>query len=607
MSQRLVIKRALCFMIPSAVCERHRRRRVREALPVLVLLFLIVAVTYSGQHDIILHLFFKGAEEADYSLGNPAYLIKAKHGAVASENVLCSNIGVEILKEGGNAVDAAVAATFCIGVVNMFSSGIGGGGFMVVRLPPSAPDGTSEVWTIDFRETAPAFANATMYKKHPINARFGGLSVGVPGEVRGLAEAHMRWGKLPWRRLVQPSADIASGWAVGKELGLRIHRSEYRSLFLKHPDWRHVFAPDGVLLKEGDIIRNLNLSRTLGLIAERGADAFYQGEVADAIISKIHAEGGIMTHGDLLNYQVNVSRALEGTYRGLKVYTSHAPTSGPVLLHMLNLLENYDLPTEGRTEVNVHRLVEAMKTRISDPSFSDGSGRIDEIPLKSFSALISQNMTDDYTHPAPYYQPIFDVPEDHGTSHTSIVDASGMAVAFTSSVNVVFGSQVMDPVTGILFNNEMDDFSIPGVPNAFGLWPSPYNYPEPHKRPLSSTSPTIIERSNGSFYVAIGGAGGSRIFSAIFQVILNLEWGLDIGSAIEFGRLHHQLYPEWMEVDNTFPHELLHGLRTRGHSLHVLDVNRVSSSVVNAVLKEDGMVYGTHKAVFCFSYSAVLT
>jgi len=211
-----------------------------------------------------------------------------------------------------------------------------------------------------------------------MKARFSGLAVAVPGEVRGLAEAHMRWGNLPWRRLVQPSADLAAGWVVGKELGRRINVSlchqwnhiqpnlarkhpEYRHLILKHPVWRHMFAPDGVLLKEGDAIRNANLSKTLGLIAQRGADAFYHGEIADAIISKICAEGGIMTHEDLINYKVNVSRALEGTYRGLKVYTSHAPTSGPVLLHMLNLLENYDLPAEGRTEVNVHRLVEAMK------------------------------------------------------------------------------------------------------------------------------------------------------------------------------------------------------------------------------------------------------
>jgi gamma-glutamyltranspeptidase/glutathione hydrolase/leukotriene-C4 hydrolase len=257
---------------------------------------------------------------------------------------------------------------------------------MVVRLPPSAPNGTSEVWNIDFRETAPALANATMYEKHPMKARYSGLAVAVPGEVRGLAEAHMRWGKLPWRRLVQPSADLAAGWAVGKELGHRINVSlcyqrdyiqpnlacklpKYRHLILQHPVWRHMFAPDGVLLREGDAIRNTNLSRTLGLIAERGADVFYQGEIADAIISKIRAEGGIVTHEDLINYKVNVSRALEGTYRGLKVYTSHAPTSGPVLLHMLNLLENYDIPAEGRTEVNVHRLVEAMKCKSTGNSF----------------------------------------------------------------------------------------------------------------------------------------------------------------------------------------------------------------------------------------------
>ena len=265
-------------------------------------------------------------------------------------------------------------------------SGIGGGGFMVVRLPPLAPNSTSEVWNVDFRETAPILANATMYEKHPMKARFSGLAVAVPGEARGLAEAHMRWGKLPWRRLVQPSADLAAGWAVSKELGHRVNVSicnqrnyiepnlarklpECRQFILQHPVWRHMFAPDGVILREGDAIRNTNLSRTLGLIAERGADVFYQGEIADAIISKIRAEGGIMTHEDLINYKVNVSRALEGTYRGLKVYTSHAPTSGPVLLHMLNLLENYDLPAEGRTEVNVHRLVEAMKCKSTGSSF----------------------------------------------------------------------------------------------------------------------------------------------------------------------------------------------------------------------------------------------
>ncbi|KAI0305686.1 gamma-glutamyltranspeptidase [Multifurca ochricompacta] len=576
----------------------YRGRRASRVVPVLVLLFLIAALALWGTHLNIFHLLPTGAWGPNFGHRNPAYLIQVKNGAVASENELCSNIGIEILKEGGNAVDSAVGTTFCIGVVNMFSSGIGGGGFMTVRLPPSAPEMASEVWVIDFRETAPALANASMYTEHPIKSMFGGLAVGVPGEVRGLAEAHARWGKLPWRRLVQPSVDLAAGWVVGKELGLRIHWPAYRSLFLRNPDWAQIFAPSGVLLKEGDIIQRVNLSQTLRRIAELGPDAFYEGEISEAIINKIRAEGGIMTYHDLTNYRVKVSRALEGTYRGRKVYTSHAPTSGPVLLHMLNLLEKYDLPAKGRTGVNVHRLVEAVKfgfaarTRICDPAFNDDPKRIDEIPLKSFSTSISQNMTDDqdHTHPALYYQPIYDVPEDHGTSHTSVVDANGMAVAITSTVNLVFGSQVMDPVTGILFNDEMDDFSTPGIPNAFGLWPSPYNYPEGHKRPLSSTAPTIIEHPDGTFYLALGGSGGSKIFPAILQVILNLDWGLDISSAIEYGRLHHQLYPEWIEADDIYPHELLLDLRAKGHSLHVMDVNRVAS-VVNAVMKKDGIVY----------------
>ncbi|KAH9978655.1 gamma-glutamyltranspeptidase [Lactifluus volemus] len=522
----------------------------------------------------------------------------SEHGAVASENELCSRIGVDVLKDGGNAIDSAVATAFCIGVVNMFSSGIGGGGFMVVRVPPSAPDEESEVWTVDFRETAPALSNATMYADDPVKSKFGGLAIAVPGEVRGLAEAHRRWGKLPWKRLVQPSADLAQGWTVGRELGQRLYWPIFDCLFLRNPDWARIFAPNGVLLKEGDVIQNVNLSRTLGRIADRGPDAFYQGEIADAIIAKIRAEGGIMTHEDLTNYGVKVYRALEGSYRGRKVYTPHAPTSGPVLLHMLNLMEKYDLPVEGQTGVNVHRLVEAMKfgfaarTRICDPAFNDEPQRINEIPLKSFSTLISKNLTDDYTHPPSYYQPIFDVPEDHGTSHTSVVDVNGMAVVVSSTVNLVFGSQVLDPVTGILFNNEMDDFSTPGVPNAFGLWPSPYNYPEAHKRPLSSTAPTIIENPDGSFYLALGASGGSKIFPAVFQVILNLDWGLDISSAIEYPRLHHQLYPEFVKADDSYRRELLAELERRGHSIFIddgTDFGAAIGAVVNAVLK--GMVW----------------
>lgn len=523
---------------------------------------------------------------------NPAYLVEAENGAVASENKRCSDIGIKVLRAGGNAVDAAVAATFCIGVVNLFSSGIGGGGFITVRIPPAKSGETSKVYVVNFRETAPALSNRTMFDKDPKLARWGGLSVGVPGEVRGLEEAHRRWGKLPWNELIQPSIQLAQGWRVDRELGKRI--PWYRDLLLNNPDWKPIFAPRGVLLKEGDMIRRTNLSRTLKVIASQGADGFYKGAIAEALVRKVQETGGILSLEDLSNYSVQVQPALEGTYRDFKVYTTHPPTSGPVLLHMLNLIEGYG--PEERTAVETHRLVEALKfgfaarTKIGDPSFLERPERLDPIPTKEYADLIRTNLTDDRTHPPEYYQPEYDIVTDHGTSHTSILDRDGMAVAITSSVNLIFGSQVLDPETGVLLNDEMDDFSIPGVPNGFGLLPSPYNFPEPGKRPLSSMTPTIVENADGSFYLAIGGSGGSRIFGSIFQVILNLNWGLDISQAVEFGRLHDQLYPNALDADDNYPPDLLEELRQRGHNVTVSDFNRVAA-VVQAVMRKDGKIF----------------
>ncbi|KAI0793219.1 gamma-glutamyltranspeptidase [Abortiporus biennis] len=527
---------------------------------------------------------------------NPAYLIKAKHGAVASENEICSNIGVNTLKAGGNAVDAAVSTTLCIGVANMFSSGIGGGGFMTIRIPSKEPADSSQVYNIDFREVAPALANKTMYVNDPSSARFGGLGVGTPGELRGLQEAHRRWGKLDWKQLVLPSVELAKGWKVPVELGRRIEW--FSELMLNDPDWRAIFAPNGPLLREGDIIRRVNLSKTLSVIAEEGADAFYKGPIAESIVAKVQSKGGILSLSDLEAYQVHVQKALEGTYHGRKIYTTHAPTSGPVLLHMFNLLEQFpDFIEKGRTALNVHRFIESLKfgfaarTRVCDPAFDvERSAGIEEIPTKEYAEEIFSRITDETTHSPDYYNPIFDVPTDHGTSHSSILDKDGMAVAITSTVNLVFGSEVMDPVTGVILNDEMDDFSIPGVPNAFGLYPSPYNYPEPFKRPLSSTTPTIIEDENGEVLLVIGGSGGSRIFGSVFQVILNLDWGLDVSSAIEYGRLHDQLYPLLVDVDDVYPVDILDELRARSHNITVSDINRVAA-VVQAIHKQGDVIY----------------
>jgi len=270
--------------------------------------------------------------------------------------------------------------------------------------------------------------------------------------------------------------------------------------------------------------------------------------------------------------------------------TTHAPTSGPVLLHMLNVLEDFDLTNHNG--LNVHRMIEAIKfgfaarTRICDPDFK--SCDVFKIASKEYAAQVAANITDDRTHPSEYYRPNYDIKHDHGTSHTSVVDSNGMAVSITSTINLVFGSLVMDPETGIILNDEMDDFSIPGVPNAFGLWPSPYNYPEAGKRPLSSTAPTIIENSDGSLHLVVGGAGGSRIFGSVFQVILNVDWGVDIGQAIGYARLHDQLYPPVCVVEEAFPSDLRDELRARGHNITMVEH---IPSIIQGVAASNGFIY----------------
>ncbi|KAG6810980.1 hypothetical protein H0H92_009563 [Tricholoma furcatifolium] len=564
--------------------ESHSKQPMQSRWKPLLLGTTIICawLVLSCGHDRQSRVFDDKSHREGYR--NPAYLIEAKHGAVSAENKRCSDIGVQILQEGGNAVDAAIGATFCTGVVNMFSSGIGGGGFMTVRIPPSSPGGPSEVVTIDFREVAPALANATMFYDSPRSSAYGGLAVAVPGEVLGLEEAHRRWGTLPWERLIKPAIKLAEGWEVDRELGRRIPSlgKWYSDLMLNNPDWSAIFAPNGVLLREGEIIRRTNLARTLATIAKEGSDAFYKGDIGDALVRKIQSTGGILSHADLRNYTVKVQPALEGTYRGKKIYTTHAPTSGPVLIHMLNLLEHYDV--KERNVLSIHRLVEILKfgfasrTKICDPDFNNNTARMALIPTKEFAKSILTNITDDRTHPPDYYNPEYDVMPDHGTSHTSVVDKDGMAVSLTSTVNLIFGSQVLDPETGIILNDEMDDFS------------TPVNYPAPGKRPLSSTTPTIMENEDGSFYVAIGGSGGSRIFGAVFQVLFNLELGLDMMEAVEFGRVHDQLYPLMLDVDNVYPQDIIEGLRNIGHNVTVGDVNRVAA-VIQAVGKIDGKLY----------------
>lgn len=512
---------------------------------------------------IVLFVIRSGVSDEESKTKN---LIVAQNGAVASEEIHCSQIGVDVLKEGGSAMDAIIAAQLCIGTINAFSSGIGGGGFLLVR----DSNGTSE--TLDFREVAPLASNKTMFVKNPELARFGGLSVGVPGEVLGMEIAHKKYGKLPWKRLFEPSIKLSrEGFKVPHELANRL--SMFKEIIINNKQYSAIYAPNGKLLGEGDLLIRKNYSDTLESIANNGSYVFYNGYIAESLVNFIGESGGIMTLEDFQIFQPVTRQPVIGYYNGRKVITTDLPTSGPALIAMLNILERYQLIKDGMNDVNLHRIIEAMKfgfalrTEMGDPLFINNTERVLEIMTKNYSGKLRQNISDSQTFEPLYYNPIYDVVEDHGTTHLSAIDKYNQSVSYTSTVNLVWGSRVMDPSTGIILNDEMDDFSIPGVTNYFGLKPSPFNFVEPRKKPLSSCLPVIIE-TDGQVETILGGSGGARIISSVLQFILNIyDFDMNVLEAINHPRVHHQLVPNLVSVEADFPRPLLDQLMLKGHNI----------------------------------------
>ncbi|KAM0789373.1 hypothetical protein ACM66B_000203 [Microbotryomycetes sp. NB124-2] len=541
---------------------------------------------------------------------NPNYLASGYEGAVASEVDLCSQIGVDVLREGGTATDAGIAAAVCIGTTNMFSSGIGGGGFMVIR-PSTSHHNLNKNCTrpiaIDFRETAPAAATPHMFSPRPDDpdfdparaSRIGGLSVGVPGELRGLEAAYNACGGgVSWARLFEPSIKLARESKVGKELARRLNSAIFTkdpmsAWMLDEDEWRELFAPDGRLLVQGETLKREAYAQTLERISKEGVDVFYKGDIAQSLVKAVQDAGGILTLEDFAAYAVDVKPAFESMYLNRTIYTTHYPSAGPILANLLNTLETYeDFVESGKNALTLHRFVEALKfsfaarTEVGDPYFIDNDERLAEIPTKRYARAVRSNITDDRTHHLNYYHPRFDLREDHGTTHLSAIDKWGSAISLTSTVNLIFGSRVLDRNTGVILNDEMDDFSVPGVPNAFGLRPSPFNYPEGGKRPASSTSAMIMESNDGQdVLVAAGGSGGSRIFGSVAQVLMHLDWGYDVANAVEQQRLHDQLLPQLVTVESGYRPDILDGLRDRGHNVTVFDVN-LGVAEVQAVVRD---------------------
>ncbi|MGC2338140.1 MAG: gamma-glutamyltransferase [Pseudolabrys sp.] len=505
----------------------------------------------------------------------PAQTILAHNGMVVAQEQRSARIGIEILDRGGNAVDAAVAVGFALAVTYPRAGNIGGGGFMVIHLGKTGEDAA-----IDYRETAPAAATETMFldangEPDPKKSRDSGLSVGVPGTVAGLALAHAKYGsgKLSLAELIEPAIELARN-------GVEIVDDIADTLPLAQPRiarW-HSSAPvflnsDGTVLMPGQDLLQPDLAITLRAIASDGPKGFYEGPVAEKIVAAVRKAGGVMTTEDMKNYRAILREPVRGTYRGYDIVSMPPPSSGGVhLIEMLNILEGYDLAKLPRGE-SLHVLAEVMKRAYADRATFMGDPDSVRMPVaglisKKYAAALQAQIGNRATpatevrsgNPADF--------EGQNTTHFSVIDSAGNAVSNTYTLNFSYGLGLVAEGTGVLLNNELDDFtSKPGTANAYGLVGYNANLPGPGKRPLSSMTPTIVMKDGKPFLIT-GSPGGSRIISTVLQIIVNvIDFHLPVDQAVSAPRVHHQWQPDELSAEPGISPEILDGLVKRGHKV----------------------------------------
>jgi gamma-glutamyltranspeptidase/glutathione hydrolase len=514
-------------------------------------------------------------------------------GLVIADSELASNAGMEILKRGGNAVDAAVATAFALAVVDQASSGLGGGGFMVVY-----DASERRAHALDFRETAPEAARADLYSRNGKPARdlslTGALAVAVPGAVAGLLQAAKRFSTLPLKDLLAPAIRYAvEGFPMDATLRYAIDRQQ--GAMKKFPDLARIYMPKGELPAEGDIIRQPELGETLKAIALNGAESFYRGWVADAISETIKKEGGMLSIEELKEYKAIWREPLIGSYRKRTVVTMPPPSSGGVaILQMLNVLEGHGLSQLAHNSPTyLHLLTEVLKHAFADRAQYLGDPDFVTAPLaklvsKDYANWIRARISPAKTQPARFYGLAHFKEEQGGTTHFSVIDRNGSAVACTLSVNTRFGSKLLVPKTGIVMNNTMDDFAIHPAGNIYGLVGNEANSLQARKRPLSSMSPTIVLRGERPELI-VGGAGGPRIISATLQTILNvIDYRMPVDRAVNAPRIHHQWVPERLDFESDLAPETRRSLERRGHTLRETRV----IGVVQAIAAERSKITG---------------
>src|SRR5204862_2880363 len=468
----------------------------------------------------------------------------AKHAMVVTAHPLATQAGVEILKQGGNAIDAAVAVAFALEVVLPDAGNIGGGGFIVHR------SAAGEVLALDYREAAPSGASHDMYLDSAGNVTdkslVGHLAAGVPGSVAGLHEAWKRYGSLPWGTLIAPAIRLAQGHIIDTARSRDIYYE--REMLARFPASRAQFLVNDSAPAPGTLWKQHDLARTLQLISDSGPDVFYRGQIADLIVAEMQRGGGLITKADLRAYQAKWRTPVQLTYRGYTIYSMPPPSSGGVTMgEILNILEGYDTIPAFGTTAYVHLVTEAMRRAfidrnrwLGDPDFVDMP--LDRLLSKSYAATLRSQLDPQHATPTP---PQAAGGESMHTTHYSIVDSQGNAAAVTTTLNGGFGSGVTVTGAGFLLNNEMDDFtSAPGKPNMYGLVQGEANAIQPGKRMLSAMTPSIVLDKSGQIEMVVGTPGGPTIITSVAQVILDvLDQGMDLSAAMAAPRIHHQALP----------------------------------------------------------------
>jgi len=506
--------------------------------------------------------------------------VRARHGIVASTNEVASQVGVDIMKHGGNAVDAAIAVAFALAVTHPAAGNLGGGGFMMIRLK----DGRTTA--IDYREMAPAAAHRDVYldkNGNLIEGEGGSLvgyrAAGVPGTVRGMELALKKYGsgKLTWAQLVEPARRLAgNGFSVTYSLARSLHGN--REYLEQYPETKRIYLKGGRFYSEGEIFRQPELAASFARLQQFGPDDFYEGETARLIVADMKRNNGLMTMADLRGYVARERTPVRGNYRGHEIISMPPPSSGgAVLIEMLNILEGFDLKKmEASSSDRYHLMAEAMRRAFADRAEYMGDSDFVKVPVpglidKSYAATLRATINTNRAstsaevgagRPAGY--------ESEETTHFTVVDAEGNAVSNTYTLNNSYGSAAVAKGTGILLNDEMDDFAAkPGTPNMYGLIQGERNAVAPKKRPLSAMTPTIVLRKDGSLWFTVGSPGGPTIINTVLCIITNvIDYEMGIQQAIDFPRIHHQWLPDELVGEPLgLSGDTQKALSARGHTL----------------------------------------